>query len=191
MQPTEISVARWKIGLYLAGSLALAGMALVAVLHPDGEAWKAQLGLLFFGLCVAVFSLLMVRPQRLLMDRQGFTVVGGLVLTPKTIAWGDIEPFFVYRMPRGGKMIGYNYRPGVRQETIMTRLGRALAADGSLPKGWPKSQEKMVEELNAYREQALGATGGAMASPMANTFGAAPARTTFGMAQPRRTPTVT
>lgn len=173
MVETEYSVARWKIALYLAGSLAFVAIALFflqhpnEMRHPDEGAWKMQLGLGFFGLCSVVFVGLLIRPQRLLLDRQGFTLVGGLIRSPKTVAWRDIEPFFVYRLPRGGKMIGYNYREGVREDTAMRRLGRALAADGVLPKGWPMSPEKMVAELNGYRERALGggSTGPATSGP--------------------------
>lgn len=157
MVETEFSVSRWKIVLYLGVSLMFVATALFALRHPDEDAWKMQLCLGFFGPGSVVFMWLLIRPQRLLLDRQGFTLVGGLIRTPKTVAWRDIEPFFVYRLPRGGKMIGYNYREGVREVSAMARLGRALGAEGALPKGWPMSPEKMVVELNGYRERALGA----------------------------------
>jgi hypothetical protein len=162
---TEFSVSRWKIALYLGGSLAFVAIALFFLQHPDRDAWKMQLGLGFFGLCSVVFVGLLIRPQRLLLDRQGFTLVGGFIRSPKNIPWRDVDAFFVYRLPRGGKIIGYNYRPGVREVSALARVGRALGADGALPKGWALSPEKMVAELNAYREQALGAGGAAPRRP--------------------------
>ena len=169
MSETAFSVSRWKMTLYLAGSLAFVAIALFflqhpsEMRHPNEGAWKMWLCLVFFSPCALVFAWLLIRPPRLLLDRQGFTLVGGLIRSPKTIPWRDVEAFFVYRLPRGGKMIGYNYRPGVREVTALARVGRAFGADGALPKGWTLSPEKMVDELNAYRAWASG--GGGVAPP--------------------------
>jgi hypothetical protein len=164
MGVTEFSVSRRKTAPYLGGSLAFLAIDLLLLQHPDEDAWKLQLGLGFFGLCALVFVWLLIRPQRLLLDRQGFTVLGGFIRSPKKIPWRDVEAFFVYRLPKGGKMIGYNYRPGARKDSALARVGRAFGADGALPKGWALSPENMVVELNAYRQQALGA--GGATSPM-------------------------
>ena len=150
----EISTARWKIALYLAGSLIFVAAALLALQHPDGDVLGLQLGLAFFGLCAVVFVWLLIQPQRLLLDDQGFTLLGGFVRSPKMILWTDIDEFFVYRLPRGGKMIGYNYKPGARATLRLAKLNRLFGADGALPKGWPRSPERMAEELNSYRLQA-------------------------------------
>jgi len=103
-----------------------------------------------------VFCWLLIRPQRLTLNPEGFTVSGGLVRSPKKIAWHSIEPFFVYRLPRGGKMIGFNFQPeGAPDRTLLMKLNGRLGAEGSLPKLWPGSPDQVVEELNAYRKQAL------------------------------------
>lgn len=155
MRATEISTSRWKIALYLGGSLAFVAIALLLLQQPDRVAWKLELGLGFFGLCAVGFAWLLVCPQRLLLDDDGFTLMGGFARSPKKLHWRDIDAFFVYSLPRGGKMIGFNYKPGVRDVSPMVRLNRRFGADGALPKGWPQSPEEMVVELNNFRLRAL------------------------------------
>jgi len=155
MVTTELATARWKIALYLAGSLAFVAIALLLLEHPDRDAWKLQFVLGFFGLCAVVFAWLLIRPQRLLLDPEGFTVVGGFARNPKKVRWRDIDEFFVYRLPRGGKMIGFNYKPGAREVSPIARLNRRLGADGALPKGWAQSPENVATELNEYRVRAI------------------------------------
>lgn len=156
----EITVSRWKIGGYLAISLAFVAIALLFLQHPDEDAWKLKLGLALFAPASAVFVWLLIHPQRLLLDSQGFTLAGGLVWSPKKVYWRDIDSFFVYSLPRGGKMIGYNYKPGLRDLPKLARINRVFGADAALPKGWPKSPEAMVEDLNAYRLRAAGGFAG-------------------------------
>jgi hypothetical protein len=164
MSATEIATSRWKLALYLAGSLAFVAIALRLPPQPHRDAWKLQLGIGFFGLCAVVFAWLLIRPQRLALDAEGFTLLGGFVASPKKVCWRDIDEFFIYRLPRGGKMIGFNYKPGVRPVSPLVRPHRLRGADGALPKGWARSPEEMVAELNAYRRRALGAAGAAGAA---------------------------
>lgn len=153
---SEIVGSRWKAALYLAASVAFAAGGLLMLNDPAESRAAAMLCLIVFGLGALVFLLMLIRPQRLALDGQGFTLDGGLVRSPKLVRWRDIEPFFVYRLPRAGKMIGYNFRPGVKPETTMGRIARRFGADAALPKGWPMSPDALVEHLNAYRAQALG-----------------------------------
>ena len=153
---SEIVGSRWKAALYLTASLAFAAGGLLMLNDPEESRTAAMLCLVFFGLGALVFLLMLIRPQRLALDGQGFTLSGGLVRSPKLVRWRDIEPFFVYRLPRAGKMIGYNFRPGVKPDTAMRAIARRLGADAALPKGWPMSPDAMVEHLNAFRAQVLG-----------------------------------
>jgi hypothetical protein len=153
---SEIVGARWKAALYLTASLAFTAGGVMMLNDPEESRAAAMLCLIVFGLAAVVFLLLLIRPQRLALSTEGFVLSGGLVRSPKLVRWREIEPFFVYRLPRAGKMIGYNYSPGVRPESIMGRIARRLGADAALPKGWPMSPEAMVEHLNAVRAQALG-----------------------------------
>jgi hypothetical protein len=154
-KPSEIRGSVWKNALYLASSLIFVVGGLAMLREPDsvGTGW---LCLIFFGLGALVFLLLLIRPQRLLLDSQGFTLCGGLVRSPRLVRWRDIEPLFVYRLPRAGKMVGFNYRPGVGPDTAMARIARRLGADGALPKGWPMSPDALADHLNAVRANALG-----------------------------------
>jgi hypothetical protein len=73
------------------------------------------------------------------------------VRTPKRVAWADIERFFVYRAPRGGKLIGYNYLPGRAPPSPLRGIARAFGADGGLPRNWTLSPEALVALLNDCR----------------------------------------
>lgn len=153
--PRTIEASRLKMSLYLAGSLVFFVIAVWMVTQPSTD-WKGWLALGFVTLCVASFTWMLVRPQVLELDAKGFTLSGGFVRSPKTVLWRDVEKFVVYRLPRGGKMIGYMLEPAARKDTALSRMARGFGADGALPKGWPGSPEKMVEDLNAYRLWARG-----------------------------------
>ena len=151
----EILSSRLKYALYLAGSLAFVAIGLLLPRHEDPEAWKLDAGVVFFGLCSTIFIWLLIRPQRLTLDEEGFTLSGGLVRTPKKVRWRDVDEFFVYRLPKGGKLIGYNYRLNSCAASPMTKFNRQFGADAALPKGWAIPPEIMADELNTYRRQAL------------------------------------
>ena len=155
MGPRVITTSRSKIVLYLATSLTFVAAVLWLLQQPHRDAWKLELALGFFALCTLVFVGLLIRPQKLLLDQDGFTIVDGLVRTPKKTRWQDIDEFFVYRLPRGTKMIGFNYRPGARAASPMVRFNRRFGAEGALPAGWAQSPEQMIADLNQYRLQAL------------------------------------
>jgi hypothetical protein len=151
---TIITSSRGKTLAYLAVSLIFVAMGAFMLGDPS-QATMAWLCIVFFGLGVVAFIWLLIRPQTLTLDAEGFTLGGGMVRSPKTIPWRDVQGFFVYKLPKGGKMIGYNFAPGARKDTTIARLARGFGADGALPRAWPQSPEKMAETLNAYRARAL------------------------------------
>ena len=157
LQTREIGSSRLKFVSYLAISLAFVGLTvwLIKDGNSDEHASWAWFGLSFFGLCSSVFVWLLIRPQRLLLDREGFTLLGGFIRSPKQVKWKDISEFFVYDLPRGGAMIGYNFRPGSHPGSALIKLNRRFGAEAALPRGWPMSLDEMVEELNDYRARAL------------------------------------
>ena len=116
---------------------------------------RAWLAVIFFGLCAIVFAVLLFRPLMIALDADGFTVTGGLIRNPKATAWRDVQGFFVHKLPRGGKMVGYNYVPGSPARPKMANFSGLLGAEAAIPKGFPGSAEKLSETLNAYRESAL------------------------------------
>jgi hypothetical protein len=99
-----------------------------------------------------------MRPRRLVLDDEGFTLTGGLVWSPQKLCWRDIDHFFGYRLAKGGKLIGFNFKPGLRGAGPRFRLNQVFGADGALPRGWTRSPERMVDELNAWRMQAMNET---------------------------------
>jgi hypothetical protein len=150
----EYRSSRVKAALYLLLSIGFVSLGfLPSSTRPGG--WALWLAVGFFALGIPVFATLLIRPQRLLLDRSGFTVTGGLIRKPSTTRWQDMEGFFVYRLPKGGKMIGYNYSPDAPDVSSLVKVSRRFGADAALPKGWPGSPDVMVDELNAFRERAL------------------------------------
>ncbi len=101
---------------------------------PDGGGWAGWFILLFFGLSIPVFGWTLIRPQRLTLDEQGFVLSGGMVRSPRQVRWSDVRGFFVYRLPRGGKMIDYNYAEGARPASLLSGVNHHLGADAALPK---------------------------------------------------------
>ena len=163
MQPVEpqtFTGSRAKIAPYLAGSLALATSAAIMTSGASKAgnpvipvvSWAA---FILFGLGGLVSCVLLVRPQVLRLDSDGLSIGGGLAPAPRPIAWRDTQTFFIYRLPRGGKMIGFNYSAGYRPRSALRRFNRAFGAEGALPKLWSVSPETMVATLNDYRARAL------------------------------------
>ena len=156
--PTRIFVSsRKRMAMLLFVSLAFVALALF--LPPDGQPddWRVY-GEGFFGLCAIVFVCLLVRPQTLTVDGEGFILSGGLTLPSriKKIPWRDVQEFFVYQTGRGNKLIGINFKPGASEHTGYARFSqKAFGADGGLPGYWSDGCESVVQELNEYRERAL------------------------------------
>ncbi len=103
-------------------------------------------GVVFFGLGVCMGLALLARPQTLLLNSAGFTLAGGLNLTPQKTAWRHVERFFVnHEGFPSSRTVGLRYRglPGAR----------------ILPGEWELPTQEMVARLNAYRERALASVG--------------------------------
>ena len=156
LETKEIVQSRVKATIALFGSSAFVAIA-VLLPRQAGESndWRWWCGA-FFGLGVLLFSWLLIRPQRLTLDKEGFAVSGGLARWPKKIPWRSIEPFFLYQLPRGGKVIAFIFQAGADvHRTLLMKLNAKLGADGSLPRLWPGSPDDLVDELNAYRQGAI------------------------------------
>ena len=153
MWPQTITTSRIKTVLYLLVSVVLAtiGFSMARDPHSARDVWGGWLCTVLFGLGCLVFVCALIRPQTLSFDADGFTLDGGLAPRPMRVLWRDIDRFFVYRGPRGVKLIGYNYRPGGAPSGKLTGLARSIGAEGGLPGGWPMSPEELVEHLEACR----------------------------------------
>ena len=151
-----IEGSRGKTLGYLIGSLAFSAVAWVLVHDDPAEnAWKLWLGLAFSSLCALGFLGLVIRPQRLVMDDTGFSLQGGLVVSPKKVAWRDIDAFFVCTLSGRVKAVGYKYRPDATNLPMIVKVNRAFGVDGTLPLALPTALEELAAELNAYRERAV------------------------------------
>ena len=139
----------WTLFMLLLSSVATSAFIFVVLLfndfsRPEG-AWGAMFGwfgVVFFGLGVCMGLALLARPQTLLLDSAGFTLAGGLNLTPQKTAWRHVERFFVNHE-------GF-FSPG----TVGLRY-RGLPGERILPGQWELPTREMVARLNAYRERAL------------------------------------
>ena len=152
----EFVGSRAKTATLLAISIAFVA---IAVLLPDSARGSYEMSIaaaLFFGFCALVFLWLLIRPHRIVVDSEGFAMVGGLVFSPKKTLWRDAEPFFVCRLANRRKVVGFNYRSGARDSSPLLKFNRRSAgADGALPILPRGSPEELVDQLNAYRERAL------------------------------------
>ena len=135
-------------------SCAMTGASIYAALlvnasAPTDDAWPrliSWLGVCFFGLAVCMGLALLARPQTLLLNSSGFTLAGGLDLTPQKTAWRHVERFFVNHegfLSPGPVGLRYRGLPGAR----------------ILPGEWELPIQEMVARLNAYRERALACAG--------------------------------
>jgi hypothetical protein len=154
MRPKEISSSRKKIAGYGAAGLMLAGTFVPVTLQSVGE---RKLRFLFvigmLGLFAALAAWRLVRPPRLLLDAEGFTLVGSLERSPKKIGWSDIDPFFLHYIGEHSEAVCFNYRPGVLEASpLPSQQRRAWEA---LPGGWELSPKELVNVLNDYRTEAL------------------------------------
>ena len=76
---TEVFVSsRSKTALMLLISLAFIACALFLPTDGTSQSWRYYGGA-FFGLGVIVFAWLLIRPQRLTLDPEGFALSGGLI----------------------------------------------------------------------------------------------------------------
>jgi hypothetical protein len=156
VEPLVIRASRGKTVLMLLASLVFVlGSAFMIYVSKDDDTTVLWLCIAFFGPCALVFAWLLVRPQMLVLNGQGFILGGGLVRSPKLVRWQDIEGFHVYDLPRAGEMIGYNFAPGVKKSSVMRSITKSLGAEAALPKGWPFSPEDMAVLLNEYRRRAM------------------------------------
>jgi len=172
-QTIKGSIGKAILFLFISLGFVLIGGSEIASKGTSADI-RAWLGVIFFGFGAIVFAVLLFRPMTIALDANGFTVTGGLIRSPKITRWRDIQGFFVYKLPRGSKMVGYNYVPGSPARPKMANFSRLVGAEAALPKGFAGSAEKLAETLNEYRERALVPPAASLTVPK---FGR---RTTFG-----------
>jgi hypothetical protein len=150
---TEIVSSRRKTVLLLLLSLGFVAISVFLPCPPDPILFW---GGIFFSICALVFVGLLIRPQKLVIDQNGFTLAGGLVWSPKKIEWRDVDKFFVVSVRRGVSMIGFNYADTYVERPRGTAFSQRIAGcDGSIPGVWSGPKTAVVDRLNGYRQQAI------------------------------------
>lgn len=155
MERIEIVGSRVKTALYLAFSVAAVCLALW-LFKDDKDDAKLELAAAFFAICALAFVWLLIRPQRLVLESDGFSLAGGTLRKSHKVAWKDVGGFLVVPVRYRTTMVGYIFSP----EAASNRRGLALArrisgVDGALHGLWPISNAQLVDELNAYRTRAI------------------------------------
>lgn len=153
MDEVRITQSRTKVLLLLAGSLAfVAGY----VLLPDPDHQMPVWGGWFFGVCALVAAVLLLRPRTLTLDKDGFSISGGLIRTARTTPWKDVTGFFPLRIRAGSSMVGFNYSADAASKPRGTWVAKHLSgADAGISGGWSCSTADLANQLNAYRDRAL------------------------------------
>lgn len=149
MEPRAITASAGKDLLLLAVSSAFVAVFVYLAWQGDTSA-TTLLGGGFFLLGVVVSGWTLLRPFTLVLDDQGWTLSGGTTRKPLRMAWSDLSEVFVYRVPKGGTMIGYNVKEYAR--TPGMTLSRALGADGAIPGSWPMKKAELAALLEQYRQ---------------------------------------
>lgn len=157
VEPKTIRGSRGKVAIYLLGSLAFVYGGMTMRDHVF-VGWSS---VILFGTAALVFFWWFARPPILLLDGNGFTLLGGFVRKPKQVLWGDIDGFFVHIVPRANNAIAYSLRP--KKASALEPISKRLGAKVLLPGAWPLPTEQMVEALNTYRLEALTRQGAQLA----------------------------
>lgn len=153
MEVVQIVESRIKVLLFLFGALAFVA-AYVFVPDPNDELpiWGGW----FFGLCALVFVVLLIRPRRLTLDGNAFSISGGLAWKTVATDWADVTDFFPVSVRLGASLVGFNYTDDAKNKRRGAWVAKRLSgADGGLGGVWPCSTADLAEQLNAYRERAL------------------------------------
>ena len=131
---------------------AVAASAWVLCNSPD----KAYLGwssVLFFGYCAGGYLWNVIKPGKLRLDAEGFTVDGAFGRKHRRL-WHDIDSFFLLPVARESDMVAYNYLTGRAPRSLLVNLHRAFGAVAWVPGLWPLSNREVVDLLNDYRNRA-------------------------------------
>ena len=153
-------VYRQNRRFYLLSSLVCLGSVAFGVLFmvPDPGTlwWKSWIVVIASGLGLLVSALGLIHPIQLKMDQLGFTLSGGLSISEQLTEWHHVDKFFIYHLSSGSAMIGFNYVPHFRPDTVVVKLNGAMGAQGSIPAGFTIPPEILIDELTAWHRKALG-----------------------------------
>jgi len=146
-----LQVSRWRETLIALGSLAITiGYAWVfRHLHPV----MGAIGVPTFGSFALANGLLALVPSRLTLNASGFEVRHWSG-APVTVAWGDIEPLYVFSDARYG-YVCYRYLEGRLPKRLgwAQRYYRAVGVgDGTIPSALPVDKQTLCDLMNEMRQ---------------------------------------
>lgn len=137
------------------GSLAFLAGGIFLVQHPqpDTNLFWIWVGILFFGLCAALFTLELMSPRLVFIEltRAGLRIVFAFRGRPPITPWNEIASIEVYRWwPYHG--LGWRYSVRVRyvDDTAATSISPRIY-------GW--GAEELAALLNRFRDRALRSDG--------------------------------
>ena len=155
MEREVIRESRGKTALFLGLCLAFVSIAVfVMPREPLKNALEALLCGGLFSLLALVFCVRLLKPGSLILDHDGFTV-SDLFGRPHKTLWRDVSEFFEWRLPRGGKVIAFNYLEGRSPKSGLLGIARRLGAEGTVTGLYGGSRADMMAKLNGYRTGAL------------------------------------
>ena len=150
---TEYKYSRKTTLLYLAAAIAVSAATAVQMARepslPEGLQWLVAL----CAMSVLGFAWMAIRPRRLLLDKEGFTLSGGYDIRPRRVLWREINPPFVTKLGRGGVVVAVPFKPPPRDRSNFTDAppaGRPML----VLQGWDEAPETMAQDLNRWRDQA-------------------------------------
>jgi len=135
--PIIVNESKGKIfGLWL-GSLVLTAGGAWMVQDPTTKPWEAWGGLIFFGACVLIMTLLLIRPAVLTLGPEGFRVQ--MLWRNSLTRWDEVTGFRVWSPGRGVRQIAFDYAPGYKRGL------KSVLGFGALPGNWSKSPQELLD----------------------------------------------
>lgn len=143
---------RWKaFRVLLLTPIMLGASAILAFLHPAPFA-KAfgWIGLIFFVVCTLAWILRVVRPDRLTLTAEGFTLRDWK--QTQRIRWVEVKKFVLWSSS-GTKMASWILHDDARQASLMARINSNFGVDGSIGISWPEPPHKMRDLLSRWKNR--------------------------------------
>jgi len=153
----------WLLLLVSAG-VAAAAIFVAATRNETAAMLVGVLGGGFFGLGALVFAAILLNPQTLRLDEEGFEVAGGLQRKPYKTLWRDVARFRLWRTGRLGSptFVAYDYVPGYEPPAEPSRAAKLLKfnrkmglPDAALPAGWAIPAAALCERLDDRRRRVI------------------------------------
>jgi len=107
-------------------------------------------GLVFFGVCTVGWAISFVRPNRLTLTPEGFTLRDWK--QTQHVRWRDVERFVTWSSS-GQQMASWILHEEARQKSLTARINSTFGVDGSIGIGWPDPPHKMRDLLSRWKKR--------------------------------------